>query len=137
MTIPQYISQYFIFILGIILILISIPELIIPTKMFHAWKKIINTPLVRIYGLIIMISGIILTTFKGSLSTIIFIIGIILAILGPLSILYPEILRKVLSKNVASLDQKEKQKIIRSEGIMHLILGNLFIYVTYRFILMF
>jgi len=135
MIVPSFFSNYFIFILGFILVILSILEFIFPNSMYTFWQKIITSFLARIYGFIVMISGIILTTFNGSFSTVIFILGIILAILGPLSILYPEILRKMLSDNEASLDLKNKIKLIRTEGTMHLLLGCLFIYVTYRFII--
>lgn len=135
MTIPQTITHYYLFFLGVILCVLSIFELTMPAIMFTFWKKIISSFLARIYGLMVMLSGIIITTYKGNLSFLVFITGIIMAILGPVSIMYPEIFKKAFTESSEILDHKSKVKLIKTEGIMHIIMGSLFVYAGHKSII--
>jgi hypothetical protein len=109
--------------LGIILVLIGGIEIIIPLKVFGFWKKWVSGKLFFLHGLLLIAAGFPLTIYKGPLSPVLFIFGLIAVLTGPFVLIYPEKIRLMFLAMAEETGDADMKKIIYAEGLLRISAG--------------
>ncbi len=115
------------FIFGIFQIIAGLAELILPEKIYTMMKSWVNSPLYFIHGIILILTGFPLTVYKGSLSTAVFIIGIVIVFMGPVVLFYPEKIRSIFNQGEADLGDRGLVKVVRAEAMFRIGAGLILI----------
>ncbi len=117
----------YILILGIILILIGGVELAFPLRAFGFWKDWVSKKLFFLHGSILIIAGFPLTIYKGPLSTILFIFGLLAVLTGPFVLIYPDKIRQMFQAMAEEIKDSDMKKIIYAEGSLRIAAGVIFV----------
>lgn len=117
----------YILILGVILIIIGTTELVYPMKAFDVWKNWVNKKFFFLHGIILIAGGLPLTVYNGTFSVIIFIIGLLAVLTGPVILIYPEKIRDTFESVSNEWSSKGIEKIIFSEALLRICAGLIFI----------
>lgn len=117
----------YLLILGISVLIVGITEMTLPNKAFAFWEKWSGSRLFFLHGIFLIIIGFPLTIYKGPLSTIIMIIGIIIVLTGPFILLYPEKFKAMFSTISKETDQEGVSKMVYFDGSVRVIVGIILI----------
>jgi hypothetical protein len=127
----QIINQY-VFILGIVLTGMGIVELLIPMRIFNLWEKWVSHKLFFLHGLLLILLGFPLTLYKNLLNLFfaksIFGIGVIVVLMGPFILFYPEKIRGIFLKISGEVENKAAKRVIYLDAIIRIPVGLLFVY---------
>jgi hypothetical protein len=124
----HYLSLY-IFFLGIILILFSLTEMIIPKKIYSLQKRWIQHPLFPIHGLILMLGAFPLILFRESLSGKMMMgIGLVIVFTGPFILLFPDKMRTLFMHTDKEIENN-RRTLLFIDASVRLLCGILCIYV--------
>jgi hypothetical protein len=113
----------YVLILGIVFTLMGIIEVIVPLKTFGFWKKWVSGKLFFLHGLLIIAAGFPLTIYKGPLSPVLFIFGLIAVLTGPFVLIYPEKIRQMFMAMAKETRDADMNKIIYVEGFLRISAG--------------
>jgi len=116
----------YVFIIGICLIIVSLLEVLFPLRAFHMWTRYISSKLFFAHGILLITGGFPLVIYKGGLSIIIFIVGVIVILTGPFIIIYPEKIRQMFISMGQELDQKGIRKLVYFDASVRFIVGMMF-----------
>jgi hypothetical protein len=113
----------YVLILGIVLTLIGVIEVVVPLKTFGFWKKWVSGKLFFLHGLLIIAVGFPLTIYKGPLSPVLFVFGLIAVLTGPFVLIYPEKIRQMFTAMAEETRDADMKKIIYAEGFLRVSAG--------------
>ncbi len=113
----------YILILGIVLMLIGGIEVILPLRAFWFWQEWFSKKLFFLHGSLLIIAGFPLTIYKGPLSTILFIFGLLAVMTGPFILIYPDKIRQMFQAMAEEIKEPDIKKIIYAEGLMRIAAG--------------
>lgn len=119
--------KYFLIIIGMTQILIALLEISSPLRGFLMWQRWVINRLFPFHGLALIFIGLPLTVFKGYLSSIIFYIGLLIVLTGPVILIYPEKIQKTFSSSSESFSDKEKKIMIYIDSVFRLCIGIIFL----------
>lgn len=117
------IDRIYVLCVGIFLCLVALFELVSPEVLFNLWEKWMATRFFFLHGIILILGGFPLTLYKGPLSTIIFIIGLIPVITGPFILLYPEKIQKIFTDTYEEFKRDGVKKIIYFDAALRISIG--------------
>jgi len=120
------IEQY-IFILGIIQLIIGISETIFPNQTFSLWSKWIKNRLFPFHGLLMIGAGFPLTMYNSILSGIIFPFGLVVTLTGPFILIYPEKIRTSFDIMNEKISSNQKRRILLTDAFLRIASGIIFI----------
>ncbi len=122
----------FILSFGLIQLVISIVEMAIPYKSFLAWKAWILCRFFPFHGAALIVIGFPLTIYNGYLSSLIFIIGLIVVFTGPVILIYPEKIREAFIYSENSFGEGGLKKIIRFDACMRIVMAVILLLSFYK-----
>lgn len=111
--------------LGIFLIIVGIIELLMPDRCYILWKKWIDNRYFPVHGILLIAAGLPLTVYNGTLSGIIFVLGIIIVLTGPFILIYPEKTRSAFQSIPDEIGQKNIKNIMRLDALARVSIGIL------------
>jgi hypothetical protein len=117
----------YILVTGIALISLSLFEFIMPQRAFRLWFRYLSGRAFFLHGLILIIGGLPLVMYRGFLSTIIFIIGVMVILMGPFILLYSEKIREMFHSVTLDLDQRGIRNLVYFDATVRCAVGILFI----------
>jgi hypothetical protein len=124
----HYLSLY-VFFLGIILILFSLTEMIIPEKIYALQKRWIQHPLFPVHGFMLMLGAFPLVLFRESLSGKIMMgIGLVIVFTGPFILLFPDKMRSLFMHTDKEIENN-RRKLLFIDATVRLLCGILCTYV--------
>jgi hypothetical protein len=124
----HYLSMY-VFFLGIILILFSLTELILPDKLYSLQKRWIQHPLFPLHGLLLMIGGFPLLVFRETLSGKIMMgIGLVVVFSGPFILIFPDKMQNIFLHTDKEIEGN-RRTLIYIDAIVRFLCGILSLYV--------
>ncbi len=125
---------YYIFSLAILLFFISLIELFFPSKVFELWMKWIDSKFFRFQGIVYMIGGFPLTQIHHTIAGyIMFVMGIIVVLMGPFILFYPEKFLSIVKAEEELLHNDHKY-LIWGDAVMKIIASFVLLFNTYRII---
>lgn len=113
----------YVLILGIVLVLVGGIEAIAPLKTFGFWKEWISRKIFFLHGSLLIAAGFPLTIYKGPLSTILFIFGLIAVLTGPFILIYPGKIRQMFQAMAEEVNDAEIKRIIYAEALLRIAAG--------------
>ncbi|OHD63254.1 MAG: hypothetical protein A2176_11760 [Spirochaetes bacterium RBG_13_51_14] len=113
--------------LGIFLILLGCAELCAPLAAFRLWTAWTSKKLFFLHGILLIAAGFPLTIYRGRLSVIIFIMGLIMVLMGPFVLMYPEKFRDMFRSIGNEMKDGEIRKIIYVEAGIRVTSGILMV----------
>ncbi|HOK03433.1 MAG TPA: hypothetical protein PKX79_13135 [Spirochaetota bacterium] len=102
--------------------LIFFMEFFFPLKSFELWKRWVFSKFFPSHGIVLIFIGIVLSLYKGYMSRIIFYIGLIIALTGPLLLIYPEKIRSAFSDAEITFSSGGLKGVIRFDAVIRLLL---------------
>lgn len=115
--------SYYILFFGISQFICGFLEFLFPDYFYSMIIKWVRSKYYFLHGIILIVSGFPLTLYSGFLSSIIFIIGIIIVFTGPVVLFYPKIIRDVFNKSENDYGIENIGNIVRTEGVLRIITG--------------
>jgi hypothetical protein len=115
--------NYFILFFGIIQLIIAFVEFVMPYKSFLTWKEWISCRFFRFHGAALIVIGFPLTIYNGYLSSVIFLIGLVVVFTGPVILIYPEKIREAFSYSSETFQQGSLKKIVRFDAAVRMAAG--------------
>lgn len=119
--------KYFLIVIGVSQIIISLIEFVSPPRSFVMWKNWVLNRFFPVHGLALIFIGLPLTVYNGYLSTIIFYIGLLIVFTGPFILIYPEKIRKVFSNTDNVFSEKEVKTMIYLDAVFRFCTGVIFL----------
>jgi len=95
-------------------------EFFMPLWAFNTWKIWVLNKLFPMHGIILILSGIILAMYKGYLSSVIFYIGLFMALTGPIILIYPEKIREAFTQTEQTFDKITVKRLMRFDALARL-----------------
>lgn len=111
---------------GIGLSALSIFEFIMPHRAFHLWFSYLSGRAFFLHGLLLIAGGLPLVMYRGFLSTIIFIIGVMVILMGPFILIYPEKIRDMFHSVTLDLDPRGIRNLVYFDATVRGLVGMLF-----------
>lgn len=124
--------NYFILFFGIIQLIIAFVEILLPYKSFLTWKAWISCRFFPFHGAALIVMGFPLTIYNGYLSSLIFIIGLVVVFTGPVILIYPEKIREAFSFSSDTFQEGSLKKIVRFDAVMRLAAGIILVISFYK-----
>jgi hypothetical protein len=125
--------NYFILFFGIIQLLIASVEIIMPHKSFHCLESV---DLLQVFHPFmeqqLIVVGFPLTIYNGYLSSVIFIIGLVVVFTGPVILIYPEKIREAFSFSSDTFQEGSLKKIVRFDALMRMAAGIILVLSFYK-----
>ncbi len=112
---------------GSVLIIMAIFEISMPERAFSYYSRYVSFRFFPLHGILLIILGFPMIIYRGHLSTVIFIIGVITVLTGPFIIIYPEKIRNLFQNITEEMTAREIKRFIYADAMLRLILGTLFI----------
>ncbi len=113
----------YVLILGILLIAVGGAEVILPLKAYRFWHKWVSLKLFFLHGLLLIAAGFPLTVYKGPLSIILFVFGLLAVLMGPFVLIYPDKIRQMFLAMAEELKDHDIKRIIYAEGLLRITAG--------------
>jgi uncharacterized protein YjeT (DUF2065 family) len=113
----------YIFFLGIFLIIMGAVELTMPLRAFGLWKSWVFKKYFFLHGSLLIAGGFPLTIYRGPLSTVIFIFGILAVLIGPFVLIYPDKIRQMFQAMSEDMNEGDIKKTIYIEGSLRIAAG--------------
>jgi uncharacterized protein YjeT (DUF2065 family) len=107
--------------------MMSLIELISPSRSFLMWGKWVSNRFFPAHGLALIFIGLPLTVYKGYLSSVIFAVGLIVVFTGPFILIYPEKIRKVFNDSGNMFNDKEIRAMIYTDAFFRFATGSVFL----------
>ena len=124
--------NYFILFFGIIQLIIAFVEITMPYRSFLSWKTWISCRFFPFHGVALIIVGFPLTIYKGYLSSVIFLIGLVVVLTGPVILIYPEKIREAFSFSSETFQEVSLKKIVRFDAVMRMAAGIILVISFYK-----
>lgn len=124
--------KYFIFFFGIIQLIIALVEFALPHKSFLTWKAWVSCRLFPFHGAALIVIGFPLTIYKGYLSSLIFYIGLVVVLTGPVILIYPEKIREAFMYSTETFQAGSLKKIVRFDALIRMAVGAVLFISFYR-----
>jgi hypothetical protein len=124
--------NYFILFFGIIQLIIAFVEITMPYRSFLSWKTWISCRFFPFHGAALIVIGFPLTVYNGYLSSIIFLIGLVVVFTGPVILIYPEKIREAFSFSSETFEEGSLKKIVRFDAIMRMAAGIILVISFYK-----
>ncbi|HOP61974.1 MAG TPA: hypothetical protein PK358_06300 [Spirochaetota bacterium] len=124
--------KWFILYFGIVQFIISIVEFLLPYRSFLTWKEWIFSRFFPFHGAALIFIGFPLTIYNGYLSSLIFWIGLVVVLTGPVILIYPEKIREAFSYSSETFEEKSLKKIVRFDALMRLAVAVILVISFYR-----
>jgi len=124
--------NYFILFFGIIQLIIAFVEITMPYRSFLSWKTWISCRFFPFHGAALIVIGFPLTIYNGYLSSIIFLIGLVVVFTGPVILIYPEKIREAFSFSSETFEEGSLKKIVRFDAIMRMAAGIILVISFYK-----
>jgi len=115
--------NYFILFFGIIQLTIAFVEFIMPYKTFITWKIWISCRFFPLHGAALIVVGFPLIIYSGYLSSVIFLIGLVVVFTGPVILIYPEKIREAFSYSSETFQEGSLKKIVRFDAVVRMAAG--------------
>jgi len=124
--------NYFILFFGIIQLIIAFVEITMPYRSFLSWETWISCRFFPFHGAALIVIGFPLTIYNGYLSSIIFLIGLVVVFTGPVILIYPEKIREAFSFSSETFEEGSLKKIVRFDAIMRMAAGIILVISFYK-----
>ncbi|HOP28838.1 MAG TPA: hypothetical protein P5120_09345 [Spirochaetota bacterium] len=124
--------NYFILFFGITQLIIASVEIIMPQKSFLTWKVWVSCRFFPIHGAALIVVGFPLTIYNGYLSSLIFLIGLVVVFTGPVILIYPEKIREAFSFSSETFQEGSLKKIVRFDAVMRMAAGFIMVLSFYK-----
>ena len=116
-------------IVGIVLISLAVLEIAQPLRTLEFWKGWINHRLFFLHGVGLVILGFPFTCYNGSSAgKIIFIIGVLIVLTGPIIILYADKVRSIFMRAIEEMSSATLRRMIYADAAVRLIVGALLVF---------
>lgn len=119
--------KYFLIVIGSTQVITALAEAIAPVRAFLMWKKWVSGRFFPVHGVMLIITGLPLTIYKGYLSSIIFYIGLLIVFMGPFVLIYPEKIQKVFDDSENVFKQKDIKIMIYFDAFFRFASGTIFL----------
>jgi uncharacterized protein YjeT (DUF2065 family) len=106
------------FSLGIVLVLIGIVDLVVPEAVIGLWERWASKKLFFLHGILLIVAGFPLTIYRGPLSGILFIIGLVPVLTGPFVLIYPDKFRRMFGSMSEEMNSAAIKKMTYIEGAL-------------------
>jgi hypothetical protein len=104
--------KYYLLTIGTVQTVIALMGFFSPYRTFLMWKTWVLNKFFPMHGIALIFAGLPLTVYKGYLSSLIFVIGLIVVFTGPFIIIYPEKFQKIFENSDEIFNQKEIKTMI-------------------------
>ncbi len=111
---------------GIMLILMAVFEFFRPERAFYFFQRYVFYRYFPLHGLFLIAAGFPMILYRGTLSNIIFVIGVITILTGPFILFYPEKIRNLFAGITEEMGHAEIRRLIYADASLRLLLGALF-----------
>lgn len=108
---------------GIFQFLTGIFELLFPKLYYPIIRTIVDSKYYFLHGIFLITTGLPLTVYSGSFSTVIFIIGLIIVFTGPVVIFYPDKVRDIFKNNEIMYGFDYIKNTVRVEAVLRIMAG--------------
>ncbi|MBN2078348.1 MAG: hypothetical protein JW838_05240 [Spirochaetes bacterium] len=110
-------------ILGAAMVALGTAEFAGPRRAFTLWRRWAAHRLFFLHGALLIGTGFPLLLYHGSLSTPIFIIGVVIVLTGPFILIYPEKFRAMFNSIEEEMGAERVPALMRMESIIRIALG--------------
>jgi hypothetical protein len=129
-TAAEYFPGYF-FCLGAALFLFALSGFIRPLAVHSYWVRWTMSRFFRFHGILLVLGGIPLLHFRGTISgKILFAVGIITLITAPFIIIFPELFRQVFDETESTLTLDEKKTLVYADSFLRICISALLVFVA-------
>ncbi|TFH42050.1 MAG: hypothetical protein E4G96_04265 [Chrysiogenales bacterium] len=112
---------------GTAMIVLGAAELADPRRAFSLWRSWSAHRLFFMHGVLLIVAGFPLVLYHGPLSTIVFIIGLVIVFTGPFVLIYPEKIRAMFTSLEEELGSDRIRTIMRMESFIRIAAGAILV----------